>query len=145
MALDLSERQQALVFVAVLIPVIAGLFWMTQMAQPAPVPAYGVRSVHLEIDGIGWSIRYDPAFTTNNTAFSLLLEASHALHFVVESIPFQMPQGVFVTSINGSVNGDGGRYWQYWVDGVYASVGSDHMAIHDGDLVAWAFDVPREG
>ena len=31
--------------------------------------------------------------------------------------------GIFIKSIGGKKNGEGNKYWQYWVDNVYASVG----------------------
>ncbi len=141
---SLSEREQAIVFVASLIVAIAVLYAAIQSVQPAPVQASLVRGVHLEIEGSGWTIRYDPLATMNNTAFSLLIEASYALGFSVQSIPFQMPQGMFVTAINGTANGEGGRYWQYWVNGVFEHIASDRLALHDGDVVVWGFDVSRE-
>ena len=145
MALRLGERVQAVLFAAVLMTAIAGLYAATQLLQPAPVLAYVVHIVHLEVDGAAWTVHYNPIATTNNTAFSLLLEASHKLGFAVDYIPYQIPQGVFVTAVNGSVNGDGGRYWQYWVNGVYGNVAADHRALHDDDVVLWKFDVSREG
>ena len=47
--------------------------------------------------------------------------------------------GKLVVSVNGYDNGDGGAYWQYWVNDVYASVSSDSLALADGDSVVWSF------
>lgn len=145
MAPRLSERKQAVLFAAILMAAIAGLYAATQLLQPAPVQAYVVRAVRLEIDGAGWTIRYDPSATPNNTVFSLLLEASNRLGFPVEYVPYQIPQGMFVTAINGSVNWEDGHFWQYWVNGAYGHIASDYRALHDGDAVLWKFDISREG
>ena len=145
MALRLSERQQAVVFAAILLTAIAGLYATTQLLQPAPVQAQVVGSATLDVRGDGWSIRYAPAVTTNNTAFGILSEASARLGFPLSYAIFQIPQGVFVTAINGSVNGEGGRYWQYWVNGVYGDVAADHEALHDGDVVLWSFSASQDG
>src|SRR5206468_12148855 len=59
-------------------------------------------SVRLDVEGAGWSIRYTPTATNNNTVFGLLLEASAKFGFTVAYITYQIPQGVFVTAINGS-------------------------------------------
>ncbi len=47
--------------------------------------------------------------------------------------------GKLVVSVNGYNNGDGGAYWQYWVNGVYASVSSDSYALAHDDIVVWSF------
>src|SRR5205807_2274536 len=99
----------------------------------------------LDVQGEGWSIRYEPVATTNNTAFAILQEASVALGFSLTYVPYEIPNGVFVTGINGSMNGDGGRYWQYWVDGTYGAVAADHQGLRDGDVVQWTFSVHSGG
>jgi hypothetical protein len=140
-----SERVQALLFVAILIGAIAGLYATAQVLQPAAVPIASVRSVRLDIDGSGWSIHYAPEQTTNNTAFGILLEASAVFDFPVQYQVYEIPKGVFVLGINGSMNGDGGRYWQYWVNGVYGAVAADHQGLRGGDAVGWRYSVPQEG
>lgn len=47
--------------------------------------------------------------------------------------------GKMIVSVNGYDNGDGGAYWQYRVNGVYASVSSDSYAIAHGDSIVWSF------
>ena len=145
MALRLSGRQQAIVFVAILIAAIGGLYATTQAIQPVPVRASAVHLVRLDVEGVGWSIGYAPLATMNNTAFGLLLEASAKLGFSVTYVWYQIPQGVFVTAINGSVNGEGGRFWLYQVNGVYPSLAADHQALHDADVVRWTFSASQDG
>jgi len=140
-----SERVQAIVFVAILVTAIAGLYAVAQRSQPPSVPAAEVRLVSLEVEGDGWSIQYRPPVTVNNTAFGILREASATLDFSLTHQLYEVPQGVFVTEINGSANGEGGRYWQYWVNGMYESVAADHRALRDGDTVLWSFSIPQEG
>ena len=145
MAPKLTERTQAVLFAAVLMTAIAGLYGTTILLQPAPVGVHAVGSVRLDVEGAGWSIRYAPVVTNNSTVFGLLLEASAKFGFTVAYITYQIPQGVFVTAINGSMNGDGGRYWQYWVNGAYGTVAADHAALHDDDVVLWSFAASVEG
>ena len=145
MALRLSERLQAIVFVGILIAAIAGLYATTQLIQPVPVRASAVHLVRLVVEGAGWSIEYAPLATMNNTAFGLLLEASAELGFPVAYVWYQIPQGVFVTAFNGSVNGEGSRFWLYQVNGVYPSLAADHQALHDDDVVRWTFSASQDG
>jgi Domain of unknown function (DUF4430) len=142
---SLSERAQALVFVGILVAGIAGLYATAQIVQPAAVPTASVHSVRLEVDGSGWTIHYGPERTTNNTAFGILLEASDVLDFSVRYQRYEIPKGVLVLGINGSMNGNGGRYWQYWVNGVYGTVAADYQGLQDGDLVTWTYAVSQGG
>lgn len=145
MAVRLGERSQAVLFAAILMVAIAGLYASTQLLQPAPVSAYVVHLARLDLNGADWSMRYTSIATVNNTAFGLLLEASTRLGFSLAYVSYEIPKGVFVTAINGAVNGDGGRYWQYWVNGQYPSLAADHMALHDRDIVLWKFVSAQEG
>ena len=139
-----SERVQAVVFVAVLVVVIAGLYAAVLRLQPAPVRSSVVRDAGLDIEGNGWTVQYRAVTTANNTAFAILMEASHARGFSVTYVRYEIPDGVFVTGINGSRNGEAGRYWQYWVNGVYGAVAADHQGLQDGDTVLWSYSSPQE-
>jgi len=143
--LRLSERVQAIAFVAIVVLAVAGLYAAVQSLQPAAVQPLVIQHARLDVQGDGWSIRYEPVATANNTAFGILREASAVLGFSLTYVPYEIPKGVFVTAINGSVNGDGGRYWEYWVDATYGTVAADHLGLHDGDLVRWTFSIPKEG
>ncbi len=141
----MNERRQAILFAVLLIPAIASLYAATQLIQPAAVQPSLVHAVHLEVTGDGWTISFDAIVTANNSVFSLLLEATDTLGFPVAYVPYQIPRGMFVTAINGSVNGEGGRYWQYWVSGAYGDVAADLKALHDHDTVLWMFVSSVEG
>lgn len=145
MRLRLSERAQAVLLVLVIGGSIAGLYGYIQMTQPTPVRAASVAGVTLVIEGANWTIDYGPVTTTNNTAFGILVEASHKLGFSVQDVQYTLPNAVLVTAINGSMNGQGGLFWQYWVDGVYGNVGADHYALTNGAAVLWRFTTDQEG
>src|SRR5207245_918238 len=140
----MSEKQQAILFAAVLLAAIAGLYATTLLLQPGPVQASEVHFARLDVEGVGWSIQYAPVTPNNNTAFALLLEASAKLAFPVAYVWYQIPQGVFVTAINGSVNGEG-RYWLYQVNGAYPNIAADHRALSDDDVVRWSFSTAPAG
>lgn len=145
MARRLSERQQAIVFGVVLAVALAAVYGAIRMSQAPPVEPTGILRGSLVIDGDGWTIEYLDVSTTNNTAFHILLEAGDRLGFEVAWRPYAIPEGMFVTAINGTTNGEGGRWWQYWVNDGYGPVAADRMEIHDGDLVSWRFTVSAEG
>jgi len=141
----LTERQQAIVFGVALTISLAGLYGMIQAIQPPPVTSKGVLRASLVVEGDGWTMGYLDVETRNNTAFGILLEAGDRKGFSVEWVDFAIPPGAFVTAINGTVNGQGGKWWQYWVNDVYGDVASNRKELFDGDLVQWRFVVSLEG
>jgi len=133
------------IFLVVVGVAIAGLYGWIQVSQPPPVRATGVTGVSLVVNGAGWSVHYGPVTTTNNTAFGILLEAARHMGFSLQWINYTLPAGVFIISINGSANGQGGEFWQYWVDGAYGEVAADHAPLSDGATVTWAFAADQGG
>ena len=140
----LSERAQAVVFLVVLAVAIGGLYGWIQASQPPAVQARSVTAVSLEVDGPNWPIRYGPVTTTNNPAFGILLEASQRLHFSVVASNWTLPNGVFVSAINGTTMA-GGLSWQYWVGPVYGDRAANLYPLADGDHVTWRFTTDQEG
>ena len=142
----LPERVKAAVFAAVIVLSAIGLILAAQAFRPqAPALAQGIR-LSMTIEGPGWMLTYENNDTRNNTAFLFLLEAAGALHFRVEWTNWSPPySAVFVDAINGARNGDGGRWWQFWVDGVYADTAADLSVLHGGDAVLWRFATPEGG
>ncbi len=49
------------------------------------------------------------------------------------------PYGFIIEGINGFKNGEGGRYWQYWVNGKYSQVGASALNPNPGDQISWKF------
>lgn len=134
-----SERLQAIVFVAVLVAAVAGLWAATQMAYAPPMPR-GVVTASVFVEGAGWSFAYEDVTTANVTAFAFLLEGAAAYGLEVRWTQYGPPlDAVLVTAIGPDRNGEGGSWWQYWVNGVYGQVGADRVSLADGDVVLWRF------
>lgn len=139
------ERRWAVVFAVALVLSVGGLYGYIRSSQPAAVAPRGPVVVTLAIEEVGWTLHYGPVSTTNNTVFGLLREASERMHFEVRYVTYTIPEGVLVTSINGTANGSGGRFWQYWVDGHYGDRAADRREITDGASVVWTFTIPQGG
>jgi len=142
----LPERAKAAVLAVVVILSAIGLILAAQAFRPqASAPSQGIR-LSMTIQSPGWTLTYENNDTRNNTAFLFLLEAASVLHFRVEWTNWSPPfSAVFVDAINGARNGDGGRWWQFWVDGVYADTAADLTVLHGGDSVLWRFATPEGG
>ncbi len=52
--------------------------------------------------------------------------------------------GILITEIGDKINGAGGAYWQYWVNGAYATEGADHATVHAGDRIEWKFTASQQ-
>ncbi|MCK5332718.1 DUF4430 domain-containing protein [Candidatus Parcubacteria bacterium] len=48
--------------------------------------------------------------------------------------------GVFIESINGVKNGDEGKYWQYYINGMLGEVAADKKDLKSGDEIEWKFE-----
>jgi Domain of unknown function (DUF4430) len=135
-----NERYQALVFATALVISVAALYGYIQSTIARPVGDLETVVASLVIEGPGWTIRYTNATVQNATAFAILREANLTLRFDLQWIPYASPPGNFVTSINGTSNGQlNGRAWLYWVDGAFGSVASDRAPLRSGDVVLWQF------
>jgi len=77
----------------------------------------------------------------NSTVFSLLQKLAKRENFKLEYTLYER-MGVFVETINGTKNGEDGKYWQYWVNNKLGEVAADKKNIKGGDEVEWRFDVP---
>ena len=140
----MRERTKALAFLGVWVLSLGLVLAAVAAVQPARPSPGAPLGADLVIRGEGWTIEYSPARTSNNTAFSLLREANVTLGFELDWVEYGWPyEDVFVTSINGTRN-DGSRnlWWQYCVNGAYASQGALHQEVRDGDIVLWVFAPP---
>ncbi|HLE46428.1 MAG TPA: hypothetical protein VI915_05560, partial [Thermoplasmata archaeon] len=118
--MSLPERVKAALFAAIIVLSAVGLILGAQAFRPQPPHLAQGIAVSMTIEGSGWTIAYASNDTRNNTVFAFLLEAARVLHFSLEWSNWSPPySAVFVDAIGGAHNGDGGRWWVFWVDGAY--------------------------
>jgi hypothetical protein len=142
----LPERVKAALLAAAIVVSAMGLILAARAFRPeAPVLTEGI-SVSMRIEGPDWTIDYGNNETRNNTVFLFLLEAARTLHFAVAWSNWSPPySAVFIEAIDGARNGDGGRWWVFWVDGVYANAAADLTILRGGETVVWRFVTPEGG
>lgn len=102
-----------------------------------------VENVSLRVIAPHWNISYNNVTTVNNTVYDLLLECAHRFNFTVKASYWPSYGSVFIESIGEVENGENNRFWQYYVNGEYASVGCSKYYLHDNDIVEWRFEYPR--
>ena len=101
-----------------------------------------VENVSLRVIAPNWNISYNNVTTVNNTVYDLLLECADRFNFTVKASYWPSYSSVFVESVGGVENGENNRFWQYYVNGKYASVGCSKYCLHDNDVVEWKFEQP---
>lgn len=47
--------------------------------------------------------------------------------------------GVLITKIGDQENGAGGKFWQYWLNKKYGTLGVSKQLVKSGDLIEWRF------
>lgn len=94
-------------------------------------------SVTMSFDFDGERENLELEFVPYATAFEIMNGARKGGELEFESTGPPMP---FVTSIEGVENeGAGGRNWQYWINGEYATVGIGEYEPEAGDEIEWRF------
>jgi hypothetical protein len=135
----LSERAQALLFVAVLLSAIAGLWVAVRATLPSCERGDPIGAT-LEVRGTSGTFGPEERAAAGCTVFALLEEWAEETATVLRYERYQPPlDAVFVVQIGGDANGEGGRYWQFWVNCAYAAAGADLTPLHPGDRIAWLF------
>jgi len=136
------ERWQVVAFIVAWVVALAAVWTAASAVIPRRSVVTHPVAVSLVVEGPDWTILY-AALTSNATAFGLLREASVAEEFGLNWVDYGWPyEDVYVMSINGAHEGDGGRSWQYCVNGAYALVGSMHQSLDHADVVRWVFALP---
>ena len=80
--------------------------------------------------------------TSNVTVAKFLFECAERYNFSVKADYWQGYSSLFIEAIHDIENGDGGNYWQYYVNGRFAEVGCSRYYLHDNDVVEWCFEPP---
>ena len=100
-----------------------------------------VKKIGLVIDdGEGRPESFNADFKEKITAFDLLKEGAGKLNLAVETKTYDI--GIFIEAIGNKKNGQGGKYWLYYVNKETAPVAADKKELKDGDVVEFKFEKP---
>ena len=88
--------------------------------------------------GNGTVWKFENITTKNSTVYGSLLEAARQGNFAVDATYYGAWDSVFVNSIAG-VKNQAGKYWQYWINGEYGTVGADKQRVNNSDIIEWKF------
>lgn len=79
------------------------------------------------------------AENANSTVFQELLDYGNKNNIEVK-YNNNYEFGAFIENIGKAKNGDGGKYWQYYVNGKLGEVASDKKILNVGDVIEWRFE-----
>lgn len=89
------------------------------------------------------SISFD--FGTEKKSFEISTDGQANLFDLIQKTDLKIetenfpPIGKMIVSINGFKNGEGGKYWQFWINGKYAQIGASAYILKPEDSVEWRF------
>lgn len=144
----MKNSYKIVIFVAILVLAVFLEHNLVSQSKNIEVPAtektQGINqeiTVALRIDFDNGEIKnYDKIkIGQEKTVFDLLKKVAEEnnLEFSYKDYP---DLGILVESINNVKNDlDNNKWWQYWVNGQYATIGADKYELKDGDSVEWKF------
>lgn len=117
---------------------IVGAYIGSNRLQEINTPSYDTQqqtaSITLDYGTDIPSVFTDVSIGTHTTAFDLLrsVTTEHGIEFSYTDYGRDM--GVFINSINGiGSDEDPDRWWQYWVNNQYGTVGVSNYTVQPGD------------
>jgi hypothetical protein len=130
------------IFIAILLITITyyiSLHGLNGITQKGTEKEY-VHNVTIEIITPTWSANYSTINTSNVTVGDLLFECCHHFNISIYKDYWSGYDSFFITHIGTYSNGDDERYWQYYVNDLYADVGCSKYILEDNDSVCWRFE-----
>ena len=77
--------------------------------------------------------------TPNATVYGCLLEAATLGNLNVKTTYYPSFDSILIDAIGGATGGEGNKYWQYYLNGIYGTIGIDKQVVHEGDHIEWKF------
>jgi len=81
---------------------------------------------------------FEVEFTEGMTAFDLLRNKAEELNIALKTKTYDI--GILVEAIGDKENGQDGKYWMYYVNGVLPMVSADKKEIKPGDKIEFKFE-----
>lgn len=104
--------------------------------NPAPEAKH---YVNLSIASGSATGNYQVEIQGNETVFSVLLEASKENSFTLLYTDWG-DMGIFIDQIGNLKNSDDwSKFWQYWINGQYATVGCSAQLVKEGNTIEWRY------
>jgi hypothetical protein len=107
-------------------------------------------SLEVDIINVNLSIDYGndmiDSYTlkiSNANVYNVLIKASEEHDFSVKAKYYDQFQSHYIYSINSVEEGENNKFWQYYINGNYGSVGADLQPVKDNDFIEWKYQEPK--
>lgn len=81
---------------------------------------------------------FEVKFVEGETAFDLLKNKTKELDIALKTKTYDI--GIMIEAIGDKENGQGGKYWLYYINGEAPMVSADKMEIKAGDKIEFKFE-----
>ena len=145
------KKSALIVIVAVVVGLFFGFLWGRSLTPPtqivsvdssvAAAPAIVPHTASLMIDyGDGTVRTYIgiPLSDNNESVLNVLYDQVKLAGLNIETKDYG-DMGRLITKIGSKTNGDGGKYWQYWVNNVSITRAASAYIVKPGDVIEWKF------
>jgi len=139
------KKTKIIIGISILVIILAGAIFLnknTLFKSPEgnEVSETGINNeVTLIIDkGENSLLTINSEFKEGMTVLSLLQETVEKLNLEFQIKNFDI--GVMIESIDSKKNGEGGKYWMYYVNGVLPMISADKNILKVGDKVELKFE-----
>ena len=99
-------------------------------------PQVEVQESQLVIDGQAYPVNNE--YISNTTVYDLLLAITAGNQIQLETKQYDF--GILVEAIGDKTNGQGDKYWLYYVNGEMPMVSVDNYQLNPGDTVEFKFE-----
>ncbi len=99
-------------------------------------------SVKITLKGDDWEITdFYIVNMEKNNAFVVLKDVCRRNNLKFNYTYYESFDSSLVDSIGPDINGDGGKYWQFWVNEELPMVGADKFILKNGDSILWDYEI----
>lgn len=128
------------IIIATLIFLLVYVVASTNLLEPQIKKDDPIQQVQMTIIAPGWAVNYTSTNNINITVADLLFEWAIQSNCSIEKEFFSGYDSFVITGINGTLNGQNDSYWQFYVNGEYATYGCNSYFLQNNDWVEWRFE-----
>lgn len=100
-------------------------------------------TLYLQINYKNGTIDHYNMSTDAGNVYDVLIEAAENYDFQVEVTYYGQYGSYFIKKIGSKTNGEDGRYWSYYLNDQYGSLGANLQKVRDNDKIEWKFELSQ--
>lgn len=138
-----TKKRDIIIYISICLILVGVIYFVSatnfiQPTQKATVSA--IETVTMQIKSPAWNITHTSYNTTNLTVAALLFECAEKYKFTIEKEYFSGYDSYIINAINGIQNGEDNSFWQFYINGEYATLGCSQTYVSENDNILWIFE-----